>query len=374
MKSNKLAFAAIVLVGTMAVVVRAGDPPSPEASARQPSWNPRAAAKSMDARMDWWSTWSGSARDHETFCVSCHTAAPYALGRSTLRRLLAEESVSATEKKLHANVSKRVSLWNEVSPWYPDQTRGIPKTSESRGTESVMNAMVLSLRDAETGTLSTETRKAFANMWALQMLAGDLKGGWAWLNFHYEPWEAPGSPYLGAALAAIAVGHAPGSYAASDEAKDGVARLKDYLAREQSKQNLYNKMMLLWASAKFAGILTTEQRDAIVLDVTTLQNVDGGWSTSSLGTFKRVDNTPLDEQSDGLGTALVTLAMQKAGIPRSNLSVSKGLTWLERHQDPATGGWTASSLNKQRDPASDAGRFMSDAATAYAVLSLTNGR
>ena len=41
------------------------------------------------------------------------------------------------------------------------------------------------------------------------------------------------------------------------------------------------------------------------------------------------------------------------------------------HQDAASGRWSAVSLNKQRDPASDAGKFMGDAATAFAVLALT---
>ncbi|MBI3492408.1 MAG: squalene--hopene cyclase [Acidobacteria bacterium] len=63
--------------------------------------------------------------------------------------------------------------------------------------------------------------------------------------------------------------------------------------------------------------------------------------------------------------------MQEAGVSRSQAAVARGLAWLGQHQDRADGRWSASSLNKQRDPASDAGKFMSDAATAFAVLALT---
>jgi squalene-hopene/tetraprenyl-beta-curcumene cyclase len=102
---------------------------------------------------------------------------------------------------------------------------------------------------------------------------------------------------------------------------------------------------------------------------------------STLAMWSRGDGTPQDSSSDGYATGLVALALQRAstGEPASTVSrtdprIRRALDWLVKHQDPATGAWSASSLNKKRDPASDIGKFMSDAATAYAVLALMASR
>jgi squalene-hopene/tetraprenyl-beta-curcumene cyclase len=356
------------------------------------AWNPKAAAAYLDQRQDWWQKWQPAARDRGTFCVSCHTAATYALARPALRGTLREAGPSPSELALQENVTKRVTMWKDVEPYYPDQTRGLPKTSESRGTEAILNALILSGRDARGGSLGDDTRRAFDNLWALQFTKGEQSGGWAWLNFHYEPWEAEGSAYYGAALAAIAIGMAPGGYAASADIQDRMKLLRDFLSRSAATQHLFNRATLLWASTVGAGaagkaggaggageaggdgILAPEKQRAIVDDLLRVQQDDGGWSMASLGSWKRVDNTPLDARSDGYATGLVAYVLQAAGDPRAKAQVARALAWLVTHQDPATGVWFATSLNKQRDPASDAGRFMNDAATAYAVLALTKAR
>src|SRR5262245_47437745 len=42
-------------------------------------WNPKAAAAYLDQRERWWMGWQDAAREHGTFCISCHTSVPYAL-------------------------------------------------------------------------------------------------------------------------------------------------------------------------------------------------------------------------------------------------------------------------------------------------------
>jgi squalene-hopene/tetraprenyl-beta-curcumene cyclase len=66
----------------------------------------------------------------------------------------------------------------------------------------------------------------------------------------------------------------------------------------------------------------------------------------------------------------MVLALRQAGVESAQAQIAKGLAWLERNQETA-GAWRATSMNKQRDPASDAGKFMSDAATAYSVFALS---
>ena len=66
-------------------------------------------------------TWPHSARDHGTFCVSCHTAMPYALSRQAIDSALGAAKPSANERKLIDNVTTRVRLWKEIQPYYPNQ-------------------------------------------------------------------------------------------------------------------------------------------------------------------------------------------------------------------------------------------------------------
>src|SRR6516162_7716556 len=203
-------------------------------------WDPKAAAAYLDRRMEWWISWKSSARDHGTFCVSCHTAVPYALARPALRDTLAERADAAPERQLIDDVRRRVRLWHETSPFYGDDYDGRGKSAESRGTEAVLSALMLAWDEARTGRLSADTVGAFDHMWVEQHTSGETSGAWSWLDFDLSPWEAADAQYYGAALAAMAVGAAPENYQSRPEIEASLQRLRDYLAREYAAQSLHH--------------------------------------------------------------------------------------------------------------------------------------
>jgi squalene-hopene/tetraprenyl-beta-curcumene cyclase len=266
-----------------------------------------------------------------------------------------------------------VRLWKEVEPFYKDADRGPYKSVESRGTESVLNALILSSRDAQSGQISQDAHLAFRNMWAEQQTTGTQKGAWLWLRFNNEPWEADDSDYFGATLAAIAVGIAPGNYHATPEVQTNLRPLQEYLNRKLASQTSMNRVFLLWAAAKLPELLEPDKQRAIIDDLLAKQQPDGGWSLSSLsGDWKRADGTPQETRSDGYATGLITLVLQQAGISPETANLKRGLGWLTANQDKTEGFWPAYSLNKNKEHhiSPETALFMNDAATSYSVLSL----
>jgi squalene-hopene/tetraprenyl-beta-curcumene cyclase len=357
-----------------------------QASQQRTQWSPNAAATYLDEREAQWASWPGAARDHGTFCVSCHTALPYALARPVLSKELSQAGVSSQENQLIEDVVKRVRLWDETQPYYSDKDTGIYKTAESRGTEAVLNTLILVTDDLQRGKLSPDTRTAFGHMWALQETGGNTAGSWPWLAFgHEEPWEADDSRYYGACLAAIAIGEAPQEYRSDRSIENNIDLLRKYLTREYQQQSLINRITLLWASTEMPGLIGPEQQKALVAEVLGQQQGDGGWQLSPL-TWKwrgwtlasigrrwvLSDGSLAERRSDGYATALIAFVLPKAGLSRENPQLQKAMAWLASHQTDE-GYWPSYSVNKRRNPSSNAGRFMSDAATAYAVLALTDG-
>lgn len=376
-KPKRTLFGVVVLVIFLGQeLMRAGV----SSATSKPSWNPQKAADYLDRRERWWTNWPNATRDEGTFCISCHTAVPYALARPALRQELGEELPADNEKALLSNVRKRVRLWNRIGPFYGGGHNGQVKATESRATEAVLNALVLASSEAATGSLTSDTQSAFDDMWALQVRSGSQRGAWPWLNFGNEPFEASDSTFYGASLAAVAAGTAPEHYRDAAAVRESLSELFAYLNRESSRQSALNRVVLLWASARLPGLLDKNRRQSILDEIRNSQQAGGGWSLASLAwNWKssdlfsllrlsvHADSTPMNPKADGYATGLVVFALEQIGFSRDDPGVRRGLAWLEQNQNP-DGSWHTDSLNKHREVGTPVERFMSDAATAYAVL------
>jgi squalene-hopene/tetraprenyl-beta-curcumene cyclase len=346
------------------------------------SWSPQAAADYLDRREIWWHNWPPAQMDRGTVCISCHTVVPYAMVRPTLGQELHESGIPPPENALMDSIEKRVNHWSEIVPFYSNSPA---LTMGSHATEAVLNAVILASDDAQHGHLRPITRTALSEAWELQEETGENAGGWKWQDFNLAPWESAESPYQGAALLMLEVENAPNGYAGEPEIHYHLECLQEYLRRQYAVQPLVNQLYILWLSTKVPGLLTEYQKNTLMETIRKYQQADGGWVLASLDPQKRHGRDRWDRlkqrlidmakpaESDGYATGLVVLALEESGMSRQDQMVTRGLEWLARHQ-ANDGSWQASSLNAHRDQHSNIGRFMSDAATPYAVMALENRR
>jgi squalene-hopene/tetraprenyl-beta-curcumene cyclase len=364
------------------------------------SWDPAAAAAYLDSRMDLWFTNGTKLKTGDTLttCISCHAGLAYALARPVLRRIMHVDTPSTQEARLIDETTRRVETYSTHQVLYDFNER---RQIESRGTEAVLNAVILTSADAAKNLREpgAPTKKALARLWETQR----ADGRWDWLEFGLEPWETTEAAYHGATFAAFAAGTARGPHDAVATA--GIERLRTYLSANYQAQHLYNRTWALLASARLNHVVTDAQRKALIDDLVRAQREDGGWSLEAMGPWRWSKTAPpvrspgdldaaLLAQSDGYATGLVVYTLKQTGVAPSHAAIRKGIQWLETNQrklpvpDVPGRGWQSHSLNYDREHGSltydralggEKGEpwrrlFMSDTATAFAILALADSK
>lgn len=272
-------------------------------------------------------------------CFTCHTNYLFLMARPLVS---ADAPAHATVRaELERLVTER---WEKHGPRW--------------NAEVVATAAFLAANDrATTGELHATTQTALERMWTLQR----EDGGFDWLKCDWPPMES--DDHYGATLAVLAVGLAPGDYAQSPQAAQGLAKLQAYFAANPAP-TLHHRAMLLWADTTTPGTLTAEERAATAADLLVAQRPDGGWAAAALGDWAREDGSPQDvETSDGYGTGFVIYVLRQHGLPADDARLQRGVQWLTSHQRQS-GRWYSRSLWK------DNLHYLTHAGTAFAVMAL----
>ena len=122
------------------------------------AWDQEAAAKYLDDRMDLWFEKARKLRTGQgnTSCASCHNTVPYALARPALRKAAGMSQPTPQEAKLLDETLRRVDTYGSHEQIIKS------KDEQSRGTEAVLNLLVLAGEDARQNRQvpSEPTRKA----------------------------------------------------------------------------------------------------------------------------------------------------------------------------------------------------------------------
>src|SRR5262249_33659048 len=132
-------------------------------------WDQKGTGKYLDERMDFWFVKAKKLRtgQTETACISCHTTIPYTLARPALRRAMRANNATRQESRILEEARRRVDSYADHELLYDFNE---DKKVQSRGTEAVLNALILTSLDAgqDRTQLSESTQKALQRLWQTQ--------------------------------------------------------------------------------------------------------------------------------------------------------------------------------------------------------------
>lgn len=284
-------------------------------------------------------------------CGDCHANFGYLMARPMLREpgSVAVETRRFLEKRLELTIQSTSN--GGQRPRFQSEIVGI--------------AAALAFDDAQTtGRLQPTTRQALDHMWTLQIKQGrSFDGTWR-CGCGDGAIAVELDPYLAATMAALAAGTAPDGYAQTPQAQDGLTRLRRFFMAKKP-EHLHHRTLLLWASLRLDGLMTSEERRSTIQALLSKQEPDGGWN---LG---RLEERGADK-SDGYATGLAVYVLRQAGLTASRPEIVRGVRWLQDNQRRSGGWFTVSHHVNQRPEDGHGTRELSvlNATTAFAAMAL----
>ena len=235
----------------------------------------------------------------------------------------------------------------------------------------MLNALILAREDARSATLHADTRTAFDHLWALQRTSGDAAGAWPWLRLGLEPWEGRDSRVLRSRARRAGRRHGARRLRGRGGRCRPRFRTCAGFSRASTRQQPLSTGSCVVGVDEAARLMDDAQQASLAEELLRAQQWDGGWSLSVLHRAGGTSSVRrMWTKSDGYATGLVAFVLLTLNTPADDPRLRRALDWLVGAQDEAGGFWPAESLNTRRPAGSDAARFMTDAASAYAALAL----
>jgi squalene-hopene/tetraprenyl-beta-curcumene cyclase len=293
-------------------------------------------------------------------CVSCHTPGSYMFTRPAMTSHFGKPS-----EEVHKFFLEELASLREL-----------PRSEFQEGTTSAEVVYIATgLAEWDThvrGELSSETDQALRFMFEVQQ----TNGAWHSLDC-WPPFES--STYQEATMAIMAAATAPGwltnKASADDELNQRVQKTMKFLQTTQPPHD-YARVLLLWASARTKGLLSTDRRENLIQLIRSKQHSDGGWAMRDFaqpeewGSGNRAEklkseSTFATPPSDGHMTGLCALVLQETGSKSDDVILQNALRWLATNQRQS-GRWWTRSLN------TDKFHFITYSGTCYPLLALAN--